>query len=110
MGSDHDLGVYNNEVSSVEQAIVERYLLVKIGDQYLPPLETKAASWRTKALNGFLEGVVQHVKPDATVLTLPQVVNCYSGAKRNVYANALRSLNRNGTGSSGCRTPTLHKV
>jgi len=96
MGSDHDLGVYNNEVSSVEQALVERYLLVKIGDQYLPPLETKEASWKTKALNAFLEGVVSHVKPDATVLSLPQVVNRYTGAKRNVYANALRSLNRQG--------------
>lgn len=95
MGDNHQLGVFNNSVSAVERALVERYFLCEVETGvYLPPLSSTRASWNTMELRAFRDRVVGIVKPDATVLTLREVVSCYRGAKRRIYENALRSLMR----------------
>jgi len=94
MGCTHDLGVFNNSVDSVERALLERYFLVKIGEEFLPPLETRREDWQSQPLVEFRKSVVEEVRAYATVITLQQVVECYTGAKRRIYENALRSLQR----------------
>lgn len=95
MGDNHNLGVFNNNVSAVERAMVERYFLCKVGDDYLPALETTQADWDTDILRRFADGCADYVRQFATKVSLREVVNSYSGAKRRVYENALRSLYRN---------------
>lgn len=94
MGDNHNLGVFNNNVSAVERAMVERYFLCKVGDNFLPALQTTRDDWNTPALRAFSVGCSDYVRQLATKVSLRQVVNSYSGAKRRVYENALRSLYR----------------
>lgn len=95
MGDNHELGVYNNSVRSVERALLERYALCEVEKGvYLPALPTTYKAWGAAGLLRFRERVVSEVRQTATVLTLREVVKCYTGAKRRVYENALRSLMR----------------
>lgn len=94
MGGPHELGVFNNGVSAVERAMVERYFLCKVGDEFLPALETKRRDWESKYLTQFRQQVVVDVRQYATVLSLYEVVMRYTGAKRRVYESAHRSLLR----------------
>lgn len=94
MGPEHTLGVFNNSVDTVERALLERYFLVKVGDEFVPPLASDKGAWKEAFLLEFRAGVVSEVKPHATVLTLLEVVKCYSGAKRKLYESAHRSLMR----------------
>lgn len=96
MGDNHDLGVFNNEVRMVERALIERYFLCKVGDQFLPALQTRKESWEEKYLTTFRQRVVELVRLVATPISLLEVVQCYTGAKRRVYENAWRSLMRCG--------------
>ncbi len=92
MGGEHDLGVFNNSVDAVECALLERYFTCKVGEEFLPPLQTRRKDWERPHLRAFLQGVVSEVKPGATPICCREVVNCYRGAKRRVYESALRSL------------------
>ncbi len=94
MGDNHDLGVFNNGVTSVERAMVERYFLCKVGDQFEPPLAPDEGAYDHPFLREFRQSVVASVKPDAAPISLREVVECYSGPKRRVYEAALRSLYR----------------
>lgn len=94
MGTPSDLGVYNNKIATVERALVERYFLCKVGGVYLPALKTEALSWRDELLCRFRALVVEPLRAAATVLTLREVVECYTGVKRRRYEAAYRSLQR----------------
>jgi len=95
MGGNHDLGVFNNSVYSVERALVERYATCEVEPGiFLPALPTTYEAWRAPGLLRIRERVVEEVRQTATVLTLQEVVKCYTGAKRRVYENALRSVMR----------------
>lgn len=95
MGDNHNLGVFNNSVDSVERALVERYALCEVeSGVFLPALRTAYREWRAPGLLRFREQVVNEVRQTATVLTLREVVKCYTGAKRRIYEGALRSLMR----------------
>lgn len=96
MGDNHDLGVFNNGVDAVERAIVERYFLCETGGEFLPALQTERKVWSDHTLCGIQASVVSEVRKRATVLTVPEVVGRYHGAKRRVYENAQRSLYRKG--------------
>lgn len=94
MGPNHELGVFNNNVSSVERALLERYFLCAVKGTFHRPLEVRPGAYETHALRKFRAILVKEVTPHASVLTLPQVVECYTGGKRRVYAAALDSLYR----------------
>lgn len=94
MGTPSDLGVYNSKIATVERALVERYFLCKVDGVYLPALQTKALDWQEDLLVRFRDMVVEELRPVATVLTLREVVQCYTGAKRRRYEAACRSLMR----------------
>lgn len=94
MGPPHGYGVFNNCVRAVERALVERYFLCKVGDEFLPALQTSPEEWNRSHLVSFRRAVVDEVAKFATVVTLRQVVESYNGPKRRVYERAWRSLHR----------------
>jgi len=94
VGPPHGFGVFNNSVDAVERALVERYFLCKTGNEFLPALVTSPAEWTRTHLDTFRSKVVDDVSKLATVVSLRDVVTCYTGAKRRVYERAWRSLQR----------------
>lgn len=94
MGPNHNLGVYNNNVSSVERALLERYFLCDVNGTFHPALVVVDTAFSSKSLRIFRRMVVDYTTPLAPVLTLRQVVECYTGGKRRVYERALESLYR----------------
>jgi len=92
-GPNHSLGVFNNNVDTVERALIERYFLCKEGDSFRPAIGSTYAAWKTKELKAFQSGVHRHM-PKLPVLTEQMVVDMYRGAKRKTYARALTSIMR----------------
>lgn len=99
MGPPSRFGVFNNNVSSVERALLERYFLCDVNGTFLPPLVVHKEAYAANQLMLFRRKVVKLTKPHATELTLREVVQCYSGAKRKVYDAAYVSLCRKGFNS-----------
>lgn len=94
MGPPSRFGVFNNNVSSVERALLERYFLCDVKGTFLPPLRVDKDAYETNDLSLFRRQVVKMTLPHATRLSLREVVQCYSGAKRKVYDAAYVSLCR----------------
>ncbi len=90
-GPDHNLGVYNNSVDTIERALVERYFLCKDGEGFRPAFAVGPSSYRTPEFSAFRERVMAHM-PHLPVLTSQQVVDAYHGPKRRLYQQALYSL------------------
>lgn len=90
-GPSHNLGVYNSNVDTIERAFVERYFLCKEGDTFRPALVVNNLSFTSKWFTEF-RNVVCDDMPNLPRLTRQQVVDCYSGPKKVVYGNALKSL------------------
>lgn len=110
MGDNHNLGVFNNSVRSVERALLERYALCEVEKGvYLPALPTTYREWKASGLCDFRQQVVTRVRQTATVLTLRDVVKCYTGAKRRIYENALRSLMRTNLNKSDAKLKPFTK-
>ncbi len=92
MGPNHQLGVFNNSVSAVERALLERYFLCDVNGTFHRALEVRPSAYDTRFLRQFRSILVNYTKPLAPVLTLRQVVECYTGGKRKVYERAYNSL------------------
>lgn len=92
-GPEHNLGVYNNSVDTIERAFAERYFLCKDGEAFRPAFSVNPASFKTPALQQFKESVMSYM-PHLPVLTSQQVVDAYHGPKKRVYQDALYSLGR----------------
>jgi len=92
-GPDHNLGVYNNSVDTIERAFAERSFLCKDGEGFRPAFEVGPSSFRTPELSAFRNKVLQAM-PNLPVLTSQQVVDAYHGPKRRVYQDALYSLEK----------------
>jgi len=90
-GPDHNLGVYNNSVDTIERALVERYFLCKDGEGFRPAFAVGPSSYSTPGLSEFRARVVAKM-PNLPVLTSQQVVDSYHGPKRRLYQQALHSL------------------
>ncbi len=94
MGPNHRLGVFNNNVRSVERALLERYFLCDVNGTFHRPLPVTAAAYDTASLRAVRKHIVEHVAALAPILTLQEVVECYRGSKRKTYQRALESLYR----------------
>lgn len=92
-GPEHTLGVYNNNVDTIERAFVERYFLCKDGEGYRPSLRVRPQAFRTLELRDF-QNRVMLCMPRLPRLTRQQVVDAYHGPKRRNYERALESLSR----------------
>lgn len=95
LGPDHNLGVYNNSVDTIERAFVERYFLCKDGEGFRPAFEVGPFSYKFPEFSAFRDKVMHHM-PNLPVLTSQQVVDTYHGPKRRIYQNALYSLEKDG--------------
>lgn len=93
-GPSHNLGVYNNNVDTVQRAFVERYFLCKEGDRFRPALPVKASAFNNQRFKDFRHSVVEDM-PRLPRLTRSAVVERYNGPKRKVYEAAHRSLCKN---------------
>lgn len=91
VGPDHNLGVFNNGVDTIERAFGERSLLCKDGEGFRPAFKVGPSSFRTTELSEFREAVMRYM-PNLPVLTSQQVVDTYHGPKKRTYQTALYSL------------------
>lgn len=96
MGPSSNLGVFNNNVDSVERALLERYFLCKTDEGFEPAIRVQPEAYHTKELLEFRSRIVALEKSHATILTLLEVVERYSGAKKHLYTIACQSLMRKG--------------
>jgi len=90
-GPNHNLGVYNNSVDTIERAFAERYFLCKDGEGFRPAFEVGPLEYRTSGFSAFREAVMDNM-PHLPVLTSQQVVDAYHGSKKAIYQRALYSL------------------
>jgi hypothetical protein len=91
LGPDHKLGVYNNNVDTIERAFTERYFLCKDGEGFRPAFPVSKRAYQTTELVKFRDDVLRHM-PKLPVLSLDQVVETYRGPKRRIYEQARDSL------------------
>lgn len=94
-GPDHRLGVYNNNVDTIERAFVERYFLCKEGEGFRPALRPEPHTFGTDSMVEFRARTMAHM-PRLPVLDECDVVAMYHGAKQRLYERARVSLLRNG--------------
>lgn len=92
-GPDHNLGVYNNSVDTIERAFTERYFLCKDGEGFRPAFEVGPSAYKTPEFSEFRAKVLMSM-PKLPVLTSQQVVDSYRGSKKRVYQEALFSLEK----------------
>jgi len=90
-GPNHNLGVYNNSVDTIERAFAERYFLCSEGGGFRPALEVGPSNYRTPELSEF-RSIVLDAMPNLPVMTSQQVVDTYRGSKKQLYQRALYSL------------------
>lgn len=90
-GPDHNMGVYNNSVDTIERSLTERYFLCKVGNTFRPAYRVRNSSFRTKGLQDFQKSVLAYM-PHLPQMTRSQAVESYRGPKYKVYSAAARSL------------------
>jgi hypothetical protein len=90
-GPEHNLGVYNNSVDTIERAFIERYFLCKEGDGFRPALSVRPRAFQLPQLQEFQNVVLMHM-PKLPRISRQQVVDTYRGPKRRVYEQAMLSL------------------
>lgn len=88
---DHNLGVYNNNVDTIERAFTERYFLCKDGEGFRPAFKVGPSSFKAPGLSEFRKRVLDAM-PRLPVLSRASVVRMYRGGKRRVYEAAHVSL------------------
>lgn len=88
------LGVFNCTVNTVVRALLERYFMVKVGGEFVRPLTAVKGKYDLANFTRFRQIVCDDVAPDATRLSDVQTVALYSGPKRKLYENAMKSLCR----------------
>lgn len=91
----HNLGVYNNCVDTVERAFIERYFLCKVGDEFEPALRSSDSQYQTKWLRRFRKSCLSYM-PHLPRLTLRQALDLFPAQKRRVYEKALESFSSKG--------------
>jgi len=107
-GPSHNLGVYNNNVDTVQRAFVERYFLCKEGETFRPAYSVTPQAYSGQWFKEFRSVVIEDM-PALPRLTRQQVVDCYRGPKRRVYESALLSLSRTPLNESDARLTSFGK-
>lgn len=92
MGPNHNIGVYNNNVNTVQRALLERYFLCEVEGTFCRALNVRRGAFKHAGLVQFRSRVVELVKPHVRVLSVEEVVSLYRGSKRRVYERASASL------------------
>jgi len=108
LGPDHNLGVYNNDVNTIERAFTERYFLCRDGEGFRPAFEVSIQAYRTAELVEFRRLVMSYM-PHLPVLSLDEVVQAYRGPKRRLYEQARNSLYERGLSRMDSRLKSFVK-
>lgn len=91
-GPDHNLGVYNNNVDTVERSMTERYFLCQEKeDQFRPAYSVRPSAFKGDGFDEFRESVIKAM-PKLPRMSRSATVASYRGPKQKVYANAQISL------------------
>lgn len=88
-GLSNDVFVYNNSLVNLERGLAERVFNVEVGGTFQPPPQARDGAFNN--LNQFRDAVLRRVGP-TTRVTYEQFVSMYSGRKRTIYDNAVKSL------------------
>lgn len=92
IGPTHTLGVFNNNIRTVQRALTERYLTCEVNGEFTTPLSVRPRAYvANKWLQDFRMRIVDKCK-DAPVVPSRHVVNAYTGPKRLIYEAARVSL------------------
>lgn len=94
MGPNHDYGVYNNNVATVERALLERYFTCKVGNTFQRALQVDKTAFKEQYLDEFRSRVVELVAPNLRIMSLKETLELYRGPKYRVYERAYVSLTR----------------
>lgn len=90
-GPNHNMGVYNNNVTNIECSMTQRYFLCEDAGEYRPALDVRCKSFKSRELDCFRRVVLDHM-PRLPVISRKQVVAMYHGPKKRVYEQARLSL------------------
>lgn len=85
-----DLGVNNADIDTLECALLERMYYCKIGNEFVRP-PTVDMGLFTDRLSHFYSRIFE-IFPQATRISLDQVVETYSGRRRTIYEKARERL------------------
>lgn len=94
LGPTHALGVYNNNIRTVERAFKERYFYCKTSRGYELALPVRPRTYRNNVHLGRFRSLVVDKCRNAPVVSVHAVVESYTGPKRRIYEQAMVSLTR----------------
>jgi len=87
---DSNMGINNNDIGTIECALLERMYFCKVDGVFVAPPVPNGKVVRQR-LKVFKEQVLSIMRKPSRLSPL-QVVEMYSGRKRTIYGNALKSL------------------
>lgn len=93
---EHNLGVYNNCVDTVERAFVERYFMCQTPDGFRPALPVSKRRFSDDLLLSEFRAWTLAFTPKVPKMTYQQTVDLFPATKRKVYEEAWESLAREG--------------
>lgn len=93
---DHNLGVYNNCVDTVERAFTERYFMCQTPEGFRPALPVSPRRFDDDLLLSEFRAWTLAFTPKLPVMTYQQTVDLFPASKRKVYEEAWESLSRKG--------------
>lgn len=85
-----ELGVWNGDINTLKQALLERMYYCKVDGVFLPPPPVSRNTVFSR-LSRFKIELLKHMCI-TTPMSLPDVVETYRGRKRTIYQNALENL------------------
>lgn len=103
-----NLGVYNNDVGSVARALTERVFRVKIAGEFVRPILARRNAFKTASMVEFKDKVMSNM-PQLPKLSISQVVDCYTGAKRRLYHEASKTFCHTPLSEHDCRLSAFVK-
>lgn len=93
---EHNLGVYNNCVDTVERAFTERYFMCQTPDGFRPALPVSPRRYRDDLSLSSFRAWTLAFTPKLPRMTYQQTVELFPVSKRSVYEEAWESLARDG--------------
>jgi len=110
-GPEHNLGVYHNNICTIERALTERYFLCEEEPgQFRPALKVAPSTFKKLDFEDFRSTVMQKMPKNMPRLSRQQVVDRYAGtSKHKMYLAALGSLSQKPLGPKDSKLSTFVK-
>jgi hypothetical protein len=110
-GPEHNLGVYNNNISTIERALTERYFLCEEEPgHFRPALKVAPTTFKKLDFLAFHKQILSTMPTNMPRLSRQQVVDRYAGtSKYKLYLAALGSLAQKPLNKNDSRLSTFVK-